>query len=89
MAGNPARMVMGGGRQVRPGRVPYGEERGRGGRGMGRQMKRGAAAVGLDRLQAPETLPLSDGELCSLILNIPDSAIAGARALGGVLFAVP
>ena len=49
---------------------------------MGRQMKRGAAAVGLDRLQAPETLPLSDGELCSLILNILDNAIAGAKAPG-------
>ena len=39
-------------------------------------------AVELDRLQAPETLPLSDGELCSLILNILDNAIAGAKAPG-------
>ena len=39
-------------------------------------------AVELDRLQAPEKLPLSDGELCSLILNILDNAVAGAKAPG-------
>ena len=36
----------------------------------------------LDRLQAPEQLPLTDAELSSLILNILDNAIAAATAPG-------
>lgn len=39
-------------------------------------------AVEIQRSQAPETLPLSDTELCSLILNILDNAVAGAQAPG-------
>ena len=36
----------------------------------------------IDRLQAPERLPLTDAELSSLILNILDNAIAAAQAPG-------
>ena len=36
----------------------------------------------LDRLQAPEQLPLTNAELSSLILNILDNAIAAASAPG-------
>ena len=38
--------------------------------------------VELDRVQAPESLPLTDAELSSLVLNILDNAIAAARVSG-------
>lgn len=45
-----------------------------------------AADAGIDiqiaRTQAPETLPLSDAELCSIIVNIMDNAVAAASAPG-------
>ena len=45
-----------------------------------------AADAGVDiqivRTQAPEMLPLSDAELCSLIVNIMDNAVAAASAPG-------
>lgn len=34
------------------------------------------------RMQAPEKLPLSDAELCSLLVNIMDNAVAAASAAG-------
>ena len=39
-------------------------------------------AVEFKRTQAPEQLPLSDTELCSLIMNILDNAVDGAQAPG-------
>lgn len=39
-------------------------------------------SVEFKRSQAPERLPLSDTELCSLIMNILDNAVAGAQAPG-------
>lgn len=45
-----------------------------------------AAASGIDmqitRAEAPASLPLSDADLCSLIMNLLDNAIAAARVSG-------
>ncbi|MGN0968460.1 MAG: sensor histidine kinase [Oscillospiraceae bacterium] len=38
--------------------------------------------VEIVRMQAPEKLPLSDAELCSLLVNIMDNAVAAASAPG-------
>lgn len=38
--------------------------------------------VEIVRMQAPEKLPLSDAELCSLLVNIMDNAVAAASAAG-------
>jgi len=35
------------------------------------------------RMNSPETLPLSDAELCSVLMNILDNAISAAAAAGG------
>ena len=39
-------------------------------------------SVEMERMQAPEQLPLSDAELSSLMINILDNAVAGAQASG-------
>ncbi len=39
-------------------------------------------AVELQLTQAPERLGLSDTELCSLLMNLLDNAVAGAQAPG-------
>ncbi len=39
-------------------------------------------AVEIARMKAPDKLPLSDAELCSLVMNLLDNAIEGAVALG-------
>lgn len=39
-------------------------------------------AVELVRTQAPDKLPLTDAELCSLVMNLLDNAIEGAAAPG-------
>lgn len=39
-------------------------------------------AVELVRTQAPAKLPLTDAELCSLVMNLLDNALAGASASG-------
>ena len=39
--------------------------------------------VEIVRMQAPEKLPLSDAELCSLLVNLMDNAVAAASAPGG------
>ena len=45
-----------------------------------------AKAAGIDveilSAQAPETLPMRDADLCSLMLNLIDNAIAAAKAPG-------
>ena len=38
--------------------------------------------IEIARMQAPEKLPLSDAELCSLLVNIMDNAVAAAAAPG-------
>ena len=38
--------------------------------------------VEIARMQAPEKLPLSDAELCSLLVNLMDNAVAAASATG-------
>ena len=38
--------------------------------------------VEIVRMQAPEKLPLTDAELCSLLVNIMDNAVAAASAAG-------
>ncbi|MGN1004629.1 MAG: GHKL domain-containing protein [Oscillospiraceae bacterium] len=38
--------------------------------------------VEIARMQAPETLPMSDADLCSLMVNLMDNAVAAASAPG-------
>ncbi|MDE7245498.1 MAG: ATP-binding protein [Oscillospiraceae bacterium] len=39
-------------------------------------------AVEIARMEAPDKLPLSDAELCSLMMNLLDNAVEGASATG-------